>query len=66
MASRGMPAAIMAWMIRHGVHGSSLPGLSTMGIFSGSDGKAPYRSTASQVNALLKRVDDDGNDPLRS
>jgi hypothetical protein len=31
-----------------------------------SDGRAPYRSTASQVNALLKRVDDDGNDPLRS
>lgn len=31
-----------------------------------NDGKAPARSTAAQVNALLKRVDDDRADPLRS
>jgi hypothetical protein len=31
-----------------------------------SDGKAPTRSTAAQVNALLKRIDDDASDPLRN
>ena len=31
-----------------------------------SDGRAPTRSTAAQVNALLKRIDDDGSDPLRN
>lgn len=31
-----------------------------------SDGKGPTRSTAALVNALLKRVDDDRGDPLRS
>lgn len=30
-----------------------------------SDGKAPSRSTAAQVNALLKRIDDNPSDPLR-
>ncbi|QKE83185.1 DUF262 domain-containing protein [Arthrobacter sp. NEB 688] len=31
-----------------------------------NDGKAPSRSTAAQVNALLKRIDDNTADPLRN
>ena len=38
LAERGTRARIKAWMIRYGVQGSALPGLSTSGIFKGTEG----------------------------